>query len=179
MPFNIENKPGFLKIMVDYDYPMCKNCPVPIRLRYYYSILIAHHKQILVNGDPIHIDSLYASIKTYLSNVGNENGYFPEDFNQVNFKLIWNADTQKVLIESVLNQIYKAQLDFVENKISNNSGLNFCKLSDKEIGELKEKYPLRIEFDLGMFRLNAPPNKTIEIDDKNLILEDIEPVNEL
>lgn len=148
IPFEFEEKKGFLKVMADFDYPICENCPVPFRLRYYYSILINRNNQLFVNGLPMEIDSLRSSIVRYYGNVGDSEGNYPKKYSYVNFRLLWNRETEKSLIDKLLTEISKAHLTFVEHKIAEN-GLVFCNLTDDELIKLGVEYPLQIEFDLG------------------------------
>lgn len=147
LPFSIEGEKGFLKIMVDFDYPYCENCAVPIRLRYYFNILINRHGVIFAENEVIMLDSLYRVLSKYLSKVGVDENY-PETFKEVNYKLTWEQETERAHLDSALTFIYKAHLDYVESKIRFDQR-NFCDLNNAEIEKLKEKYPLRIEFDLG------------------------------
>jgi len=157
IPFEFDNKKGYLKVIADFDYPIGKNCPVPMRVRYYYTIMINRNNQLLVNGQLMHIDSLKSSIIKYYDNVGNPEGNYPEKYNQVNFLLFWDRETETSLIEKLMTEISKAHLSFVEQKVAVN-GFEFCKLTISELEDLKNKYPLRIEFDLGKIERMKPPN---------------------
>lgn len=179
IPFGFEDKKGYLKVMADFDYPICENCPVPIRLRYYYSIMINRNNQLLVNGRPMKIDSLKNSIVTYYDNVGNPEGYFPEKYSQVNFRFFWDTETEKTSIDKILTEISNAHLTFVEHKVADN-GLEFCKLTREELDNLKNKYPLRIEFDLGKIDLMKPDfDKLEQLKAIPIIDEDIEIESEI
>ncbi|NQU54440.1 MAG: hypothetical protein HQ522_18095 [Bacteroidetes bacterium] len=174
IPFEYDSKQGYLKIMVDFDYPICENCPVPIRLRNYYSIMINRNNQLLVNGEPMKIDSLRSSIIKYFDNVGNPEGQYPEKYEQVNLQFFWDRQTDISSIEKILTEISKAHLTFVEHKVAEN-GLEFCKLTNGELNNLKNKYPLRIEFELGKIDLKIPNiDKLEELKEIQIIDEDIE-----
>lgn len=155
IPFDIDNKPGFIKIMSDFDYPVCENCPISMRLRSYYDILINHNSELLVEGKLMHIDSLRYSIINYFNNVGKSETQFPKEFNQVLFRLSWDRKTKRADIDKVLGILQKAYLDFVINRVEI-EGRNFCDLTKLEVEDVKQKYPLKIEFDLGKIHLMKP-----------------------
>ena len=175
IPFQFEDKKGYLKVMADFDYPVCNDCPVPIRLRYYYSIMINRKNKLLVNGRPMRTDSLSSSIVKYFDNVGNPEGHYPEEYRQVNFRLFWDRETDKSSIDEILAEISKAHLTFVEHKVAE-SGLEFCKLTGDEIEKMKMEYPLRIEFDLGKIDMMLKPDfeKLEQLKNVPIIEEDIE-----
>lgn len=179
IPFGFEDKKGFLKVMADFDYPICENCPVPIRLRYYYTIMINRNSQLLVNGRPMKIDSLSSSIVRYYDNVGNSDRYYPENYKQVNIRFIWYRETEKNSIDKILTEVSKAYLTFVEQQVAE-KGLEFCKLTGVEIENLKKEYPLRIEFDLGKIDMMKPDFEKLEqLKNVPIIEEDIEIESEI
>lgn len=179
IPFQFEDKKGYLKVLADFDYPVCNDCPVPIRLRYYYSIMINRNNQLLVNGRPMRIDSLSSSIVRYFDNVGNPEGRYPEEYRQVNFRLFWDRETEQTSIDKILTEISKAHFTFVEQKVTE-LGLEFCKLTGEELENLKKKYPLRIEFDLGKIDLMKPDFEKLEqLKNIPMIKEDIEIESEI
>ena len=147
MPFTIECQKGSLKVMVDFDSPICGNCPIPVRKRHYFSIMINQRNQLLVEGELVEMDSLQSKVEKYLATVGH-NEMTPETFKQVNFRLFWNQDSNIDYLHDVLMVLYKSHLTFVESKLEED-GIDFCTLEKTKITELKEQYPLRIEFDLG------------------------------
>ena len=157
IPFEFDCKKGYLKVLADFDYPFGKNCPDPIRLRYYYTIIININSQLIVNGELMQYDSLKSSILNYFNNVGNKEGFYPEKYDQVNFLLYWDRKTKSSSIEKVLTEISNAHLLFVEQKVTMN-GFKFCNLTIRELDSLKSMYPIRIELDLGKIRRMAPPD---------------------
>lgn len=174
IPFEFEGNKGYLKVIADFNYPVCENCPVPVRLRHYYSILINRNNQLLVNGQLMGVDSLSSSIITYFNNVGNSEGHFPKEHRHVNFRLYWETETEKTLIDKVLTEVSEAHYCFVKLKVAEN-GLEFCKLTTEELDGLKNKYPLRIEFDLGKTEKQKPPtHELIENIKAPEVLEELE-----
>jgi hypothetical protein len=156
LPFTIEGQKGYLKVMADFDSPVCENCPIPMRLRHYFSIMINQRNQLLVEGKLIELDSLQTKIEKYLANVGVDE-MAPENFGQVNFSIFWNQDSNTKLLNSVLTTLYVSHLSFVKSELEND-GIDFCKMERANLEKLKEKYPLRIEFDLGKIERMKPPN---------------------
>ena len=156
LPFTIEGQKGHLKIMADFDYPICENCPIPMRLRHYFSIMINQKNQLLVQGELIKSDSLQSKIENYLDKVGIEK-MAPETFKQVNFRIFWNQETDIDFLYSVLKTVYNSHLASVELELEKD-GKEFCKMDKKDVAKLKEQYPLRIEFDLGEIERMKPSN---------------------
>lgn len=169
LPFTIEGQEGYLKVMTDFDAPICDNCPTSCELRYYFSIMINQRNQLLVEGDCIGIDSLQSKVEEYLATVGNDE-MAPETFNQVNFRIFWNQESNIDFLNSVLSILYKSHLAIVELELEEN-GIDFCGLDKLRIEKLKEQYPLRIEFDLGKIKRMNPlfNNKHIEIDSFEMV----------
>ncbi len=167
VPFEIEGKEGFLKVTVDFDSPICENCPVPMRSRHYCSILINSKNQILFEGQHVDIDSLQSEIIGYLSKVGSA-PIGPRAIDKVNFRIGWAEGVNKEVVYLMLKRIYQAHLHFVEGEIEK-TGSNFCSLSKMELSALKEKYPLKIEFDLGKQEFMIPKNP-----EGHLMTEEIE-----
>jgi len=147
LPFTIEGEKGYLKVMADFDTPICNNCPIPMRLRHYFYITINQRNQLLVEGELIKLDSLQLKIENYLAKVGIDE-MAPENFEQVNFKIFLSENTDIGFLNSVLTSLHLSHIAFVESEIQND-GIDFCKITRIDIEKLKEKYPLRIEFDLG------------------------------
>lgn len=172
MPLEIENKEGFLNVMVDFDSPICENCPVPMRLRHYCSILINSNNQILFDGQHVDIDSLQPAIIGYLSKVGNDT-IAPNAFDKVNFRISWAEGVNEEMVQLMLKGIYQSHLAFVEGVVEK-TGSNFCSLSNSELSALKEKYPLKIELDLGKQNFIIP-EKTGELLIPTIIEDDFEP----
>lgn len=142
-PFEIQGDRGFLKFSVDFDYPYCTNCPMTIRYREYFQILINTSNQLLVEGEPISLDSLDEKIYNYLSN------FYPaelpsEHYKNVNYSVQWNLATDSNLIKSVFSHIYTSQLEFIETKLKE-KGRDFCSLQPIALQKLKEEFPFRIE----------------------------------
>ena len=149
IPFDIESKKGFLKIMTDFDSPYCNKCPIPMRLRHYYRIETNKENQLFIEDEISNVDSLQSNIEKYLAGIGkDETG--PESFSQVNYLIRWGEGANQIFLDTVLTKIYKAHLKSVENLVRT-SNRDFCLLNKKELIDLKNKYPLRIEFDLGKF----------------------------
>ncbi len=156
VPFEIEGKEGFLKVMVDFDSPICESCPVPMRLRHYCSILINSKNQILFEGQHVDMDSLQSEIIGYLSKVGND-PIAPRTIDKVNFRISWAEGVNEELVHLILKRIYQSHLAFIEGEVEK-TGSDFCSLSKRELSALKEKYPLRIELDLGKQEFMIPTN---------------------
>ncbi|MCB9261224.1 MAG: hypothetical protein H6607_02455 [Flavobacteriales bacterium] len=146
MPFKIQNKSGFLKVMIDYDYEICDNCPIAMRERNYFSIMFNQHDKLLVAGRPIEKDSLKPQIIKYLSKVGKDD-LAPEDLNGLNYLIYWKPDCNREMLDSILTIVYQSHLEFVENELKTKN-IDFCSLNRMQLDSLKLKYPLRIEFDL-------------------------------
>jgi len=149
IPFLIEGKEGFLKILVDYDYPICEDCPIPIRLRQYFYIISYSENSIYANGEFIEIDSLELKIFNYLEQVEKED-LLPESYDQVTYRILWSDKSKTENINSILTVLYQSHLNFVEQKLLQED-IDICSLNEKAIEQLKQKYPLRIELDLGKF----------------------------
>ena len=159
-PFEIEGKKGYLKFLADFDYPYCSNCPIAMRNRHYFEILINLNNQILAEGNLVQIDSLKTEISNYLDNIGN--GYnFPESYKRVNYFIQWDINSDPKFVNEVFTTIYSAHLEFVESKLFA-EGIDFCSLNKKEIRLLKEKYPLRIEIHNGKSMIIASPEEMME-----------------
>ncbi len=118
-----------------------------MRDRSYYSILINKDNKIAKLGRPINIDSLESDIIDYLSKVGIDD-LAPDNYEKVNFKLMWDRKSDHNFIDTVMTKVYKAHLSFVEKQVQT-EGLDFCDIDLYKIKELKKEYPLRIELDLG------------------------------
>jgi len=149
IPFDIENENGFLKIMTDFDTPYCNKCPIPLRLRHYYRIGIHTKNRLFVEDQLRNVNSLQLDIEKYLQAIG-KNKIGPKSFDQVNYLIYWGKGANKTFLDTILTIIYKAHLNIIESKIKI-SKTDFCLLDKKELMNIKKKYPLRIEFDLGKF----------------------------
>jgi hypothetical protein len=152
IPFKIEDKKGYLKMIADYNYPYCSNCGIAMLSRSYFQIATNVNNQISIPGKVVNEDSLKYEIYTYLSKVGVNEDY-PDSIKEVNYVLLLDSKNIK-LLNSIITSICKAHLNYVEFKV-NESGVNFCKLSKASILQLKDAYPLRILF-LPKFELPAP-----------------------
>lgn len=141
--------------MADFDSPVCKNCPIPMRLRHYFSITIFQRNKLTAQGKLIELDSLQTAIQKYLADVGVEE-MAPENFKQVNYRIFWYRDSDLEFLNSVLTTMYISHLSFVTSELKK-EGIDFCKMQQEDLEELKEKYPLRIEFDLGKINEMKPP----------------------
>lgn len=160
-PFEIEGKQGYLKLLADFDYEYCSICPLPIRERHYFKILINLNNQILAEGNfLVQIDSLKLEILNYLDKVGNDDN-FPSSFKKVNYFIQWDINSDPKFVNEVFTTIYSAHLEFVESKLFA-EGIDFCSLNKKEIRLLKEKYPLRIEIHNGKSMIIASPEEMME-----------------
>ncbi len=171
MPFKIQNKSGFLKVMIDYDYELCDNCPIAMRKRSYFSIMFNQHDKLLVEESPIEKDSLKPQIMRYLSEVGKAD-IAPKDFTSVNYRIFWTPSCNREMLDSILKIVYLAHLEFVETELKAKN-IDFCSLNGIQLDSLKLKYPLRIEFDLDKVRIE---DFDIESIDK---LEDIPVIDNL
>ena len=147
IPFDIENKNGFLKIMADFDTPYCQECPIPNKFREYYHINMDKENQILIEYQISSIDSLQSNIEKYLKEI-DENEIRSKPYSRVNYLIRWHQGANQIFLDTILTKIYKAHLNSIEKKVRK-SGRDFCLLSKKELIDLKRKYPMRIEFDLG------------------------------
>lgn len=174
-PFEIEGKKGYLKLMADFDYPYCSNCPIAMRSRHYFDILINLNNQILAEGNLVQLDSLKKEIKKYLSKVGNDDN-FPDTFKRVNYFIKWDLNSDPEFINSVFTCIYSAHLDFVETRIVDD-GIDFCSLNQEEIRTLKDKYPLRIEIYNGK-SIEMPSPKVLTEILKEIEEDSVEPTEE-
>lgn len=161
IPATFNDKQGYQKVWVNYENPYCGKCPVYIRLKQYYRILVGESDHILVNNDLLPLDSLRHDVVAYYRNVGIDED-LPKDLDRVKFKISWNKEASKVTIERVLNELNEAQITFVAEQLAL-EGLAFDKLTKEQVQELKQKYKLHIAFDLGSSVLsNAPlPNNII------------------
>lgn len=146
-PFEIEGKKGYLKLIADFDSPYCTNCPIAMRLRHYFQILINSNNQILAEGELVTIESLKTRIKSYLSKVGVDDD-FPESYVRVNYSIQWDRNSESKFIDSVFTSIFTSHTDFVVNKTSED-GVDFCSLENAELIKLRTEYPLRIQISSG------------------------------
>jgi hypothetical protein len=151
MPFKIQNKQGFLKIMIDYDFENCENCPNARREGNYFSIMFNQRDKLLVEGKQIEKDSLKHHIFRYLSNAGKDN-MTPKDFSRVNFRIYWKPICRREMLDSILTIIYQTHLEFVVIEL-NKSKIDFCSINKTQLDSLKKIYPLRIEFVLNKIRI--------------------------
>ncbi len=149
IPFDIESKNGFLKIMTDFDTPYCTNCPIPNRFRDYYRININRKDQLFLEDQLSSIQSLESNIEKYIQGI-SKNDINSKSFSHVNYLIHWEKGSNQKFLDSILTKIYNAHLNSVEIKIRE-SNKDFCLLSKKELIDLKNHYPLNIEFDLGKF----------------------------
>lgn len=159
-PFEIEGKKGYLKLLADFDYPYCSNCPIAMRDRHYFEILINLNNQILAESNLVQIDSLKTEILSYLDKVGNDDN-FPISYKRVNYFIKWDLNSDPKFVNEVFTTIYSAHLEFVESKLFA-EGIDFCSLNKKEIRLLKEKYPLRIEIYNGKSMIIATPEEMMK-----------------
>ena len=165
-PFEIESKMGYVKLIADFDYPYCSNCPIAMRLRYYFQILINANNQILAEGELVTVESLKTEIKSYLSKVGIDDD-FPENYERVKYSIQWDRNSESKFIDSVFTSIFTSHTDFVRNKTLEN-GVDFCSLEKPELTKLKTDYPLRIQISSGM-SIEMPSSEEMEV-----ILNEIE-----
>ena len=141
-PFEIEGKKGYVKLIADFDYPYCSNCPISMRLRNYFQILINTNNQILAEGELVTIESLETEIKKYLLKVGVDDDYL-ENYERVNYSIQWDRNSESNFIDSVFTCIFNSHTDFVTSKTLEDR-VDFCSLEKTELTKLKINYPLRI-----------------------------------
>jgi len=151
IPFTIQNKQGFLEVMIDYDYEICENCPITMREGNHFSIMFNQRDELLVEGRPIEMDSLRPQIIRYLSNVGKDD-MAPENFSRVIFRVSWKPNCKREMLDMVLTIIYQSHLEFVEAELKVNK-IDFCMIDKKQLDSLKRKYPLRIWVELDKIRI--------------------------
>jgi len=147
IPLNVDGKNIYLKVMTDFDSPICENCPIPMRLRKYYSIIINDSNQLLVEDENIEIKNLESNIDLFLSKIGNDE-LTPESIKKLIFKIDWTKKTNPDFLNKVLNILLKSYTNYIKEKAMIREK-DFCLLENKEISQLQENFPLRIEFDLG------------------------------
>jgi len=165
-PFKIEDKNVYVKVIADFDYPYCSNCPIAIRLRNYFQILINANNQILAAGELVTIESLKTEIKSYLSKVGVDDD-FPDNYERVIYSIQWDRDSESKFIDSVFTSIFTSHTDFVKSKMLEDR-VDFCSLEETELKKLKIDYPLRIQISSGK-SIEMPNPKQMEA-----ILKEIE-----
>jgi hypothetical protein len=154
LPYEFQNRNGYLKILVDCDSPYCADCPVAMRHRYTFDILINSRNQLLVEGDLNHLDSLRYSIRNYYEKIAKQKPGYPERYDQVHFQINWDKESKKEVIFRVLDIItteYSSNIidGFPENK--------YCNLTNEEKLEINLKYPLNISFELQEMNIPPPP----------------------
>ena len=168
IPLNVENKNIYLKVMTDFDSPICENCPIPMRLREYYSIIINDSNQLLVEDENTEIKNLESKIDLFLSKIGDDE-LTPKSIKKLIFKIDWTKKTNTGFLNKVLNILLESYTNYIKEKTVIR-GKDFCLLENKEILELQENFPLRIEFDLGKQRKYSEiikqnfDNRTLEIE---------------
>jgi hypothetical protein len=146
-PFEIEGQKGYLKVIADFDSQYCPNCPIAMRLRNYFHILINSNNQILAEGELTTVKSLKTDIRSYLSKVGDDDN-FPETYMRVHYSIQWDRNSDSTFIDSVITSIFTSHTDFVASKISEDR-VTFCSLDKAELIKLKTQYPLRIQISSG------------------------------
>ena len=147
MPFKIEGENGYLKLMADFNYPYCPNCPIAIIIRNHFGISVNSNNQILAQGNLVLVDSLKTEIKNYLSKVGEDDD-FPESFERVKYYVNWNKNSDSKFIESIFTCIYSTHTEFIASKLSD-KGTDFCSLDIDELNKLKMQYPIKIQINSG------------------------------
>lgn len=160
-PFKIEGEKGYVKLIADFDYPYCSNCPIGMRLSNYFQILINANNQILAEGELVTIESLKTEIKSYLSKVGVDDD-FPENYDRINYSIQWDRNSESKFIDSVFTSIFTSHTDFVANKTLKD-GVDFCSLEKTELTKLKTDYPLRIQISSGKLIEMPSPKQMNEI----------------
>ena len=154
-PFTNEWGNGYFKLIVDFDYPRCsEKCPIKMRVRNYFSIVINSRNELLVEERPISNDSLKKEIISYLYKVGSEIEY-PDDYKDVIYSLEWDISTDSKFIDSVISDILFTHTDFVVNKLSRND-IDFCSLNKKELKKIKDTYPIKIQISNGLKKITIP-----------------------
>lgn len=164
-PFEIEGKKGYVKLIVDFDHQYCRNCPIAMRERNYFQILINANNQIFAEGELVTVGSLATAIKEYLSKVGR-NDNFPETFNRFNYIIQWDRSLDSKFIDSIFVSVFSSHTDFVERQVLERN-IDFCSINNEELTKLKAQYPLKIQI----------PGKSIDmpnLEEINEILEEIE-----
>ncbi|MFC0877146.1 hypothetical protein ACE01N_11150 [Saccharicrinis sp. FJH2] len=154
VPFVFNEENGYLGVLVDYGFPVCKDCPVSFRSRYYFDIIINQQNQLLAEKEPCSLDSLSYQIEHYLNSVGNDPNV-PEIYSEVNYKLIWSNISDSSIIDKVLNIITKTHADYIEGLMLQ-EGISLCDINSQMLDSLKKVYPLNIEFDLGKWKYFEP-----------------------
>ena len=157
LPIDIEGKKGFIKVMADFDSPFCENCPIPIRKRHYFSILINQENMLLAENELTEKSALQSKIVTYLESIGNDKNT-PKVYEQVNFSLSWGRNSNRDFINSILTILHQSHLAFVESQLEK-SGIDICGLKNVKIDSLKTQFPLNIEFSSGKIEKMAPPER--------------------
>jgi len=157
--FESEGKKVYVKLIADFDYPYCSNCPIAMRLRDYFHILVNDNNQILAEGELVTIESLKEEIKSYLSKVGVDDD-FPKSYERVNYSIQWDKNSKSKFVDSVFTSIFTSYIDFVTSKTFE-GGVDFCSLEKTDVTKLKTDYPLRIQINLGN-SIHMPSSEQLE-----------------
>jgi len=169
IPFIIEGQSGYLKVMTDFGYPYCKHGSVSMQSRSIFIIMINQYNMILADGKPSNLDLLNSQLKEYILNIGKGKSD-SETIKQLKYNIIWDQKSNIDSLNSIFTILYKSNLYYVERELEK-IGIDLCNLSNTEIFKLKEKYPLKIEFDLGRLKRIKPPDldsiKNIELNEIN------------
>jgi len=140
IPFKIESKKGFLKVLADFSIPPLMDHHLSTTMLSSATILLNQHDQLLFHGRPIQLDSLEIRIEEYILDRWTQ-----ESYRNINIGLIWTPESTQTVLYDVLASIYKAHLNAIEREL-NDAGKDICTLDEKEFAVLKERYELNIQF---------------------------------
>lgn len=151
LPLIVDEREVLLRVMVDFDYSICPNCPFPNGFRNNLLIFINQSNKLLFDRNFIEIDSLQSKVEKHLTS---------NDGTELNIKIFWQQNSDIEFLRKTLAIIANSHLSFVESKTLE-SGKIFCELGKTSILNLKEMYPLNIEFDLGKAKNMRPSSTSI------------------
>ncbi|NJM79728.1 MAG: hypothetical protein HC854_09095 [Flavobacterium sp.] len=127
----------------------CRSCPIICGGRTHTRVLINRDYQLLVNEIPVENDSLTKYVFNLLKKPNTDYEYVK------NCMLYWDLTTNKEYIEKTLIDIKKGYQLYYEEIALQQFGKQICKLTQKEIEEIKRE---EISIYLGVGnRITIPP----------------------
>lgn len=150
LPFEIDNQKGHIKIHTKIGVRKSIICG----LRNNLTILINSQNQLLVKNAWSNLDTLKHILELNFKGKYSHD-QDPTNHESLNIVLKWDKNASPKILQKIINTIVETHFKFVtENLLYENE--NFCSLKKYNITQLKEKFPLRIEFDLFQYELEPP-----------------------
>lgn len=131
---------GLHVIQAEFDHPHCPNCPIGVRQRNYFTVLVNAQNQILADNAVVSIDSLPTAIHTFLNKVGTVYNA-PDSFGSFHYTYQWDTQCHESFMDSVLTTVATAHMSFVKGRMED-EGMDFCGIDHIKLDSLKSAHPL-------------------------------------